>query len=94
MKNGTMFLSVRPRVPYRFFSPKCRHLKLASRYGVQQQLRPLWTSTIDTEPARHTDGGYVNMLTYPPSVFFSFDYHINTSFECKYNNHLGIRLMR
>ncbi|MCH5346642.1 MAG: hypothetical protein J1E63_05995, partial [Muribaculaceae bacterium] len=61
---GTMFIShsvdelkvlfVRPRFRYRFFSPKRHRLKLASRYGVRRQLRPLWTFTTDTEHARHT----------------------------------------
>ena len=41
------FLFVRPRVRYCFFSPKCHHLKLASRYRVRRQLRPEWTLTTD-----------------------------------------------
>ena len=48
------FLFVRPRVRYCFFSPKCHHLKLASRYRVRRQLRPEWTFTIDVWHARHT----------------------------------------
>ena len=48
------FLFVRPRVRYCFFSPKCHHLKLASRYRVRRQLRPEWTFTTDVWHARHT----------------------------------------
>ena len=41
------FLSVRPRFRYCFFSPERHRSKLASRYGVRRQLRPLWTFTTD-----------------------------------------------
>ena len=44
---GIRFLFVRPRFRYCFFSPKGRPLKLASRYGVRWQLRPVWTFTTD-----------------------------------------------
>ena len=47
MRLSTMFLFVRPRFRYCFFSPERRHSKLASRYGVRWQLRPAWTFTTD-----------------------------------------------
>ena len=52
---GIRFLFVRPRFRYCFFSPKGHPLKLASRYGVRWQLRPVWTFTTDVWHARHTD---------------------------------------
>ena len=57
------------RVCYPFFSPKCRHLKLASRYGVRRQLRPLWTCTTDTEHARHTKKRDAGLLLAPLPVY-------------------------
>ena len=51
---GIRFLFVRPRFRYCFFSPKGRPLKLASRYGVRWQLRPVWTFTTDLWHARYT----------------------------------------
>ncbi|MDY5192194.1 MAG: hypothetical protein SPH53_06275, partial [Bacteroidaceae bacterium] len=47
MRLSTMFLFVRPRFRYCFFSPERHHSKLASRYGVRWQLRPTWTFTTD-----------------------------------------------
>ena len=47
MRLGTMFLFVRPRFRYCFFSPERHHSKLASRYRVRWQLRPTWTFTTD-----------------------------------------------
>ena len=47
-------LFVRPRIRYCFFSPKGHPLKLASRYRVRWQLRPVWTFTTDVSHARHT----------------------------------------
>jgi len=44
---GIRFLFVRLRFRYCFFSPTPHGVKLASRYGVRRQLRPLWTSTTD-----------------------------------------------
>lgn len=54
MRLSTMFLFVRPRFRYCFFSPERHHSKLASRYGVRWQLRPAWTFTTDVWHARHT----------------------------------------
>ena len=54
MRLSTMFLFVRPRIRYCFFSPERHHSKLASRYGVRWQLRPAWTFTTDVWHARHT----------------------------------------
>ena len=51
---STMFLFVRPRFRYCFFSPERRHPKLASRSGVRRQLRPSWTFTTDVWHAHHT----------------------------------------
>ena len=47
MRLSTMFLFVRPRFRYCFFSPERHHSKLASRYRVRRQLRPTWTFTTD-----------------------------------------------
>jgi len=51
---STMFLFVRPRFRYCFFSPESHLSKLASRSGVRRQLRPAWTFTTDVWHARHT----------------------------------------
>ena len=48
------FLFVRLRFRYCFFSPTSHDVKLASRFGVRRQLRPLWTFTTDWRHARHT----------------------------------------
>ena len=47
MRLSTMFLFVRPRFRYCFFSPERHHSKLASRYRVRWQLRPTWTFNTD-----------------------------------------------
>ena len=64
------FLFVRPRVRYCFFSPERHRSKLASRYGVRRQLRPLWTFTTDVWHARHTKK--VGIFAVPTSVNSQF----------------------
>ncbi len=64
------FLFVRPRFRYCFFSPKRRRLKLASRFRVRRQLRPLWTFTTDVWHARHTTKKAVSSL--PPDTAFHY----------------------
>jgi len=44
---GIRFLCIGLRFRYCFLSPTPRDVKLASRYRVRRQLRPLWTLTTD-----------------------------------------------
>ena len=46
-----LFLFVKPRFCYCFFSPTCHHVKLASCYGIHRQLRSLGNFTPALEHA-------------------------------------------